>query len=296
MKNINYPKSFDKYTDMITENNSFFAFIDLMSAGNRILVTHPGCTEFNFIEEGIVNYRTHDNFRLFTIDIDKFPYRINYLNNFKLLINSIFRILRGRSLRLLSLPIAPSAYANFKDVKYHCFSEKAFLNVSKDKKVIIPFDIIKDDLKVLPNNVDLSGKILWIGDSLVKFYGITLNDYQAALIGFLENINHKFNKELKNKVVYFKFKNGQTKEEIDLTLNIFGNFGYKTEILDNNLIMESILFCSKNITVLGNASSLLIYASLLGHDAYTLFTRISQNYAIPMLTEYPDFFNIAKPI
>lgn len=295
LKNLNYPAAFDRYIDQITGGEKYIAFIDLMSSGNRILVTNPQCEGFHFIEEGIVNYGNYDSFRLLTIDIDRFPWRINYKKDWKLLLNGIFRIIRGRSLKLLSLPIHPNIYANFQSVKFYCFSEKAFLKISPESKVITPFTIIREEMQSLINGLDISGSCLWLGDSMNRVYGIDLEEFKSALTTFLENWIKQDNNILQRKM-YIKFRPDQPDEEKRETLRIFESFGFEITILSYDTIIEALLIASENVNVMGNGTSLLIYANILGHRSYSMFRNIPDKYNIPLAKDYSGVWEMVEAI
>lgn len=294
IKNFNYPKAFDKYIKKLTDGDEYIAYIDLMSAGNRVLITNERCKGFNFLEEGIVNYYNYNNLRLYTIDIDSFPWRINYIKDWKFIFNSIIRIIRGRSLRLLNLPVHPGAYCNFIDVKFYCFSKKANLNISEDQKIVIPFNYISAELKELTKGIDISNSLLWLGDTICKFYKIPLDIIESALRKSLANLQRN-KKDFPSKI-FIKFKGGQSLAERDISIKVFSEYGLKSEILPDDLVMEAVLLHSKNLIVLGNGTSLLLYANIFGHKTYSIFKNIPDNFNIPLESSFPNFWDFVEEL
>lgn len=295
LKNLNYPAAYDRYIEKMTDGEDYFAFIDLMSSGNRILITNPKCKGFHFIEEGIVNYGNYDSFRMLTIDIDQFPWRMNYGKHWKLILDGIFRLLRGRSLKLLALPIHPNIYANFQGVKFYCFSEKAFLNVHPENKVVTPFSIIREEMKTMVKGLDISGYCLWLGDGMNRVYGIELEEFILALKTFLENWRKQENNIL-NRKMSIKFRPDQSEEEKKATIEIFESFGFETTILPYDTIIEALLISSENVNVMGNGTSLLIYANVLGHRSYSIFRNIPDKYNIPLAKDYSGFWDMVHAV
>ena len=292
LKNFNYPKAYDNYIKKLTKGEHYIAYIDLMSSGNKVLVTNPKCSAFHFIEEGIVNYGEYDSLKLLTIDNNQFPWRIVYARDWKLILNAVVRIIRGRSLKMFSLPIHPNIYGYFKGVSYYCFSEKAFLNIPKASKVITPFHLIREEMLTLNDGLEISNSCLWLGDTMTKAYGIEPEVFEEALSTFLDNWlqTHPAN----DKKVFLKFRKGQFEEEIKLTIKTFQSFGFTTEVLPYDTVVEALLIASENVTAMGNGTSLLIYASLMGHKACSLFRRIPDRYEIPIAKDYIGLWDLVE--
>lgn len=293
LKHLNYPAAYDKYIFDLTKGEEFTAYIDLMSAPNRILITNKNCIGFHFLEEGIVNYGNYDSLRLFTIDNDFFPWRMSYRKHWKLIINGLIRIIRGRSVKILSLPIHPTAYTFFGGVNFYCFSDQAYPNVPSYKKQIIPFHTIKTEMLQLNGGLDISSNALWLGDMINKVYNVSLKDYSNALSLFLKkwsSIEHC------KKKVFIKYKKGQSEEEKEITTNKFLSLGFEIEILPDETIIEALLIASKNVSVLGNGTSLLLYGHVLGHNSYSMFRNLPNKYDIPLAKDYPNFWKMVKEL
>lgn len=292
IRNFNYGKGSDKYINRITKGCDYIAFIDLMSSFNRFLVTNPNCKQFNFIEEGIVNYGNYDSFRLLTIDLDKFSWRLNYKNHLNEIIKSIVRILRGRSLKILNLPIQPNVYAFFKNVNFYGFSELAFPNIPSQKKKNISFDSIsvpRNLLKELKRDIDLENSFILIGDSMCTHYNISMEHFKMALDKMLSKI-----KPIEAKKIFVKLKGSESKEEVSVIMSSLKKFNFEINFLEQDIIMELVFLSHNNLTVLGNGSSLLVYSKLMNHHTYSLFYDLPDVYNIPLANDYDSVKNLLK--
>ena len=79
IKNFNLVKAYDQYIKELTHGQQFIAYIDLMHAYQRLLITHPNCVKFNFIEEGTASYVVPDNLLFITNGANQVTFR--YKNN-----------------------------------------------------------------------------------------------------------------------------------------------------------------------------------------------------------------------
>ncbi len=282
VKNLNYGKGCDNYINLITGGDNYIAFIDLMSVFNRFLVTNIKCLQFNFIEEGSINYGDFDNFRMLTIDLDKYNWRLNYRQNFKELLMSLYRILRGRSLRILNLPINPNTYAFFEDVKFYGLNEFSHPNIPKNKKIVTSLKSIKKEFnlkKDYPEN--LNNGIIWIGDASCSFYKISMKHFEDSLEKLLKKMD-----TTETQRVFIKYQGSQSNEEKEITEKVFTKNNFSVSILPSDTVIEDIMLKFKNLKVFGSVSSLLIYAKVLGHKVDSIFTYIPDIYNIPFATNF----------
>jgi hypothetical protein len=90
----NYPKKYDSYIEKITQNSLFTAYIAWMSYYNKVLITHPNCKEFHFIEEGVSTYQTHHELSDISWSIGNKAFRVSSFFD-KFFIRSLITVLRG---------------------------------------------------------------------------------------------------------------------------------------------------------------------------------------------------------
>jgi hypothetical protein len=261
LKQFNYTVDCNQYIMNITKGESFTAYIDLMSVFNRYLVMHPNCKGFHIIEEGIVNYADYDDFNLWTADLRQFSWHWNGFKQYKQMVNAIVRLLRGRSLRMLAMPIHPNLYTLHKDVNAYCFSEHAFTYTRPEKKKVLSFKslmpYVSQDNYLIPDH-----SWIWIGDALSLDYKVSMEHFEQAILQLMEEVNPRKEKH----TIYLKFRGPESKKEKEITLEILRAYNFEIELIDAAVIMELEFLKAKNLKVLGIASSLLIYAHLMGHN------------------------------
>ncbi len=280
LKNWNYTKSANKFIDQLIQGEDYIAYIDLMSVFNRYLVMHPKSIQFHIIEEGIVNYSDFDDFNLWTVDLRQFPWQWKGFA-FKQMLNACTRLVRGRSLRLLALPIHPNLYTLHQGVKAFCFSEYAFQYTSSKQKVVLNWNTLDTYVSIEQENYK-DGSWIWIGDTLCSSYGISMLHFESALQQLLEKVNP--NKE--ENTIYLKFRGSESNEEKEITLQYLANYNFKVEFIASETIMELAFLKSKNLKVCGIRSSLLIYANLIGHATYSLYPYIPNDYGLNLDKNY----------
>jgi len=282
LTNFNYGNGCDKFISNLIKKIDYVAYIDLMSMFNRFLVTNKQCKQFHFIEEGSANYADFDSFRMLTADLDMFHWRVSYNKHLKEILLSVYRMLRGRSLRILNLPIQPNIYAFFKEVNFYGFSEYSFPNIPKNKKIIITFSSIKSELNQKSElDENLNNSFIWVGDAGYNLYGISKDHFRNALSKLLLEIDKS-----KSNKVYIKYRGLETEEERKIIESVFKKYNFTIHFIPEDAVVEYIFMNYKNLTVLGNSSSLLIYAKILGHDVYSIFPYIPNVYNMHFATNF----------
>lgn len=269
LKEFNVPKTIDANINKIISDDKFTVYADLMSYEQRVLITHPKCEKFHFIEEGLSTYADYDDLLLHTINDRFVPFRIDYNRDVKHIISIIIRALRGFSLRMITMPYNPNCYSFFKDVHFYCFSESCFPHVPAEKKHIIKFDSLKKYVKKLSYNIELNNEVIWIDDSYVKSYNLSINNQKKMERDILNIISSKFNK----KQIYIKFR-PKTQNRRLIKLVEDNKINYK--IIPDNTIIEALLLNSSNCILIGNVSIVLYYASLMGHKSYSIYDRLNE--------------------
>lgn len=288
IQHFNYTKSVNRYITNLTQSESYIAYVDLMSVFNRYLVMNPMCEKFHVIEEGIVNYADYDDFMLWTADLRLFEWQWSGLNAFKQMLNASVRLIRGRSLRLLAMPIHPNLYTLHRGVNAYCFSENAFQYTRPFQKKILEWDTLSQYIYI-EESFYSDGAWFWIGDTLCKSYSISMSHYENALQQLLAKLNPK--KE--ERILYLKFRGPESDKEKALTLHYLAQYNFKVTQIEHNTNMELVFLNHKNLTVCGITSSLLIYAHLMGHSTHSLYPYIPDDYGVSLTKNY---VNIAKKV
>lgn len=187
LKSSNYTNAANRFIEEISADNAYIAYVDLMSVFNRYLVMNPKCKQFHVIEEGIVNYADYDDFNLWTADLRQFQWQWNGFNSYKQLFNAVMRLLRGRSLRILAMPIHPNLYTLHRGVNAYCFSEYAFQYTPSNQKKILNWNTLENYVSITDTEYN-DESWFWIGDTLCGSYGISLQHFEEALRQLLEKL------------------------------------------------------------------------------------------------------------
>ncbi|WP_445715183.1 polysialyltransferase family glycosyltransferase [Flavobacterium sp.] len=262
-KNFNVVKAYDQYINKLANDQQFIAYIDLMHAYQRLLITHPNCIKFNFIEEGTASYAAPNNLFFITNGAHQVTFRNRNIQQFLI---SLFRVMRGVNIRVLSLPFNPQSYAGIEDVTFYTFSEHAFPGIEKKRKVVLnPYNI---DNQLWSNSEyysQLKDEVIWIEESFPRVYGVSDENYYDAI---------------KNVIAYLK-ERGKTKVLVKLRPNSNPSTSFLVaslmkndmglEIIPDDIIAELLFMNSKRLEVIGVISSLLFYAAIFGQQSWSFF-------------------------
>jgi hypothetical protein len=265
---FNAPKSHDRYINKLTNGDSFIAYIDLMSYYQKILITHPQCACFHFFEEGNGAYMSYDDMTDITWPERQIDYRTNGIMDSSYR-KAIMRTLRGYNLRLLSIPYNYMAFANFKDLKYFCFSPNAFCNAPKEKKVIVAPKKDDPDVKSMALNTVLVNETIWIDGSNGRYTGLDESYYYRAIDKAIPLLKER---GILNSRVYVKLRFNEN-ESNNYLINALKHSSIKEIIiLPNFSVLEALFAVSSSCNVIGTLSSALEYAHCFGHKSYSIYS------------------------
>lgn len=277
---FSYTKNAQNYIRKISGNEKFIAYIDLMSTFNKYLAFHKKCISFNIIEEGIVNYGEYYDLNLLTADLKNNSWLWYNKKNIKELLLGFFRLYRGRSIKMGTLPIHPNIYAQFLGVKVFCFSNMSFPEIDSKKKRILSFNNLLG--LSLDTNEFPEGTWFWIGDVLSKQYGVSMDHFKDAGDALLKSIG-----EGKGRKIFVKFRGGESKSEKEITVAFLKKNGFDIVFLPDDTIMELVFAKGLNFHICGIASSLLIYGKIFGHKTHSMLPYIPDVYGISIYKSYP---------
>jgi hypothetical protein len=264
LKYFNVPKCFDSYLTPHLKGEAFTAYVDLMSYAQKILVTHKQCKEFHFIEEGNSTYQASDDL----IDITWHERQENWRTSGFLDLKSIVRILRGYNLRLLSLPYIYSAYSNMEDTKFFAFSKNAYYNVAPDKRVVVKPPKEDANINKLAGGHFLNDSTIWLDGSNARYTGLEESYYYDAIKKAIPIL--KENGIIKDKV-YAKLRPGIKDISTNKLVSILKANNIEVEVMPNDMIIEAFLIQSANCKIIGVMTSVLEYAHVFGHEAYSIY-------------------------
>jgi|AntRauTorckE5430_2_1112549.scaffolds.fasta_scaffold09154_2 hypothetical protein len=268
LKYFNVPKSHDQYLDLYLNGQGFIAYIDLMSYAQKVLVTHQQCKAFHFIEEGNSAYMAWDNDKDLTWEdyTGGMLYRVNFVE--RNYIKSLIRTLRGYNLRLISLPYHYMAYANFKGINFFAFSNNAFYNVSPDKRVLVKSPANDTNIQKLAGGHFLNDSTIWLDGSNARYTGLEESYYYDAIKKAIPLLKEKG--IIKDKV-YAKLRPGIKDFSTNKLVSILKANNIEVEVMPNDMIIEAFLIQSENCKIIGVMTSVLEYAHVFGHEAYSIY-------------------------
>jgi len=263
IRTLNVPKNHDRYIDKITNEDTFTAYIDLMSYYQKILVTHKNCKRFHFFEEGNSAYQVVDDL----MDITWADRNLSFRDKFFSL-KSLIRVLRGYNLRLLSMPYIYSAYANMEDINFFSLSKNAFLNASSSKKIILKPNSEDPNIAIMAGNYHLENEVVWLDGSNGRYTGLSEDYYYAAIQKAIDILKKR---RVIDKHVFVKLRPGiKNYEEIKLVSILMRN-NIEVKVIPNNMILECFFMLSKSCHVVGTLTAALEYAHVFGHKTYSIY-------------------------
>jgi hypothetical protein len=262
IKNRNIVKAYDNYIEAITNGEDYIAYIDLMHAYQRIIITNSKCISFNFMEEGNASYVIPDNLFFITNGANRLGFRNK---NFKDFVLSFLRVIRGVNIRMLSLPFNPQAYGYIDTVKFYTFSKHGFPGVVNDKKIILNPNTIDEILieKCYCNTFDNS--TIWIEDYFPRVYGISDANHSDAIQEVIDSLKGSGERK-----IFIKLRPNSDAAN-SLLVKILLKNEMNIEIIPNNVLAEALFLKSKNLKVIGIVSSLLFYAAIFGHQSFSFY-------------------------
>jgi hypothetical protein len=265
----------DRLIDAMIKKGKFTAYVPVLTLIGKSLITHSNCCAFNFIEEGLAQYYKEETLESLNPINSKDLWRSSILRGMKRVLNEIYLVLRGYNFKLQSLPFSYSCYNSFKNVTFYGLTQESYPLIDNRKKVIIPFEQKSFGLVRHDYNINLNDKIVWVGDSSVIRHGFSQSLYiQGIKEGCIEFIKRKGEKD-----IFIKFHRDEPDDLRQTIKVLFKNNGISFQIIPDSIIMELLLFEAKNVTLIGVYSSLLYYASIMGHHSFSIYEFLQKEYS-----------------
>lgn len=231
-------KKLDSFISEIAQKSIFDLYIPhSKNFFYQVLLTSKKCRQLNYIDEGLLSYT--DNFHKDTLSIK--------MSKFDRL------------------------------VKFNLFNRTNILNsIKKDFTSIYRFVNIKENsskVRILNwpmidvlQQLDLTNSNVFILDNPVDGNVCSRTDYYTYLTKILPAFSCK--------KVYIK--NHPRETDVEGVLKIFQNYNIDYSLIDDSMILEIALLNSKKLSVYGCWSSLLFYASSMGHGVFS-FINIAKS-------------------
>lgn len=256
-------KTLDFCLGNFLKDDFFIAYIPVFHYLDRYLVTHPKCNRFNFIEEGLAAYYDYFTYDQHTfVTVGHWRYTKSY-KGVKERISEIWRIIRGYSSKIDAIPTFYSAYAADPNILFYGFHERSH-HLAITKK-LLSFDDISSHYK-LTTSCTLDDAFIWIGDPDIYLKAENTEVFiQSISEGYIAYLKQK-----KIKFTYIKFHYRDSDFIKKKTIDEFIKNGIEVEIISDSVILEIELLRSKNVTLFGFYSSLLLYGGMMGHTSYSI--------------------------
>ena len=258
-----YVKKIDKIVDDYLKGDSFHVYIASVNALSRILISNKNCVSINFIEEGTASYFSSYNMGLFFNEYRKSENRIigvrSFVREFKYYLRAILNLY---PIKYFRLPLDYCNYAFVDDICFYCTNQYTF-PLSRNRKVIPLAGNYKNQLEA---QYDLNDQYLWISSKLFDNYP---NDTEK-LAKIIKDFFRDYIRHTPITKIYVKFHQYEKESSKTLLLGIFEELGISSVVMDDSVIMEIELLRSKNLTMFGDITSLLLYNSLWGNKSISL--------------------------
>ena len=277
IKHFNFGRFLDNFINKKVDNDNFIAYLPDMSLIGKLLVTNPKCKGFNFFEEGTASYIKYDNLDTLSYFFLDSPWRTRLLvfNDLRSIFRDILFILKGYNLKIFTLPRPANCYTSFKNIKFFGFSEAVFPNSLKSNKIILSFSNSKKYFSAVRNYNTLNNGYIWIGDDLATFGGkYTSSQYINAITNSIirDGLNNKIS------TIHIKFHHFDTGKFNNDILEYIKSKGFNIVIIPKSVCLEIELLYVENVRVYGIDSSLLYYASLIGHQSFAAYKLLNCSY------------------
>jgi hypothetical protein len=266
-KSINAAQSFDKYIDTITKGQEYTAFIDIMHNYQKLLVTNQKCKLFHFFEEGTDSYMNALTLEDFTRTAVSKNFRTG---GFKNLAREIIRSLRGYTSAIHSLPYHSQSYQYDLQRNYYCLSDYCYPGVPSAQKIKVSPQFSDEEINILSSNYRRDNSVVLIEETYPEVYSVSDDAYKRIIEIAWSNL--KLNK---NEVIYLKLRPSKSQVKSRL-VRLLDELSISYEVLPHGILAEGFFLTSKGLRVVGFVSSLLFYASIFGHEAYS-FMNLLEN-------------------
>jgi hypothetical protein len=227
----------DSFFKTITKNSEFSLFIPhSKTLFYQLLITNKKCTNLHYIDEGLLSYTNKFHKDHIAVEVSVLKKYIK-LNYFNRI--NIFRKIKK----------------NYTTV--YQFVDQMEKN---NKAKIIPWpSLLKDE------TINLDNAIVLVLDNPVYGDVCSRSDYNKYL--------EKVITHLGSGKVYIK--NHPREKNIDEIVSILNCAGICYEILDDSVILETLLLNSTNVQIYGGWSSILFYATAMNHQVYSFIKTIA---------------------
>ena len=248
--------------DDFLDGDSFIAYVPVLHLIKKLVILHPNCIQFHFIEEGAASY-----FKTMTLPEYAFVYGNNNWfypkgwRGFKQRLHCAYKEFGFKARVIETIPIAYMNHDN-ETRKFYCLSEEAYPALKWGEKIIVDLsslvELFSDDY-----HIEKYSKInIWIGDPDVEqWYGTE---------PFTNCILNKLLPAIKGQPLYVRFHYRESMRQRANFIALLEQNKIEYIIIDDYQIMELVFINSNKCKCFSFQSSLLIYAKILGQETYSI--------------------------
>lgn len=254
---LDLAKTTEQQIQRFIGNDQFTAYIPSAPFPCNILITHRQCVGFHFIEEGASSYYPSITLDEMCKILPSSPWRLGGIQRAK----DAFNVCRTGGSVVNKIPYTYDSFINCAGVRYYGFFEPAFANVrQRDRVIRLSFEEIIRHFK-LPI-VKRSNEILILG---------TCNDGNYFSVDkYIEQLKKALDYCLttgKARDLAIKFHPRESEEMKNRTKSLLKQCGCRYKELPPDYMVELMLAVSEDMTILGTASTLNLYAGMMGHKS-----------------------------
>lgn len=286
LRNFSITKKFDNLIVQAIRQEQYVAYVPVVTFIHKLLITHPNCVGFNFIEEGLAQYYKEETLESINPVYSKLPWRSSLITCFKNTLQELYLYARGYNFKLLALPFSYSCYHGIQDVKYYGYSKDSFPLANNSQVTILPLISKNRSLFLQASALHLDNSFIWIGDPGIIHYGFSKKAYMQGITqGFIPFLKRK-----NVNTVFLKFHRDEPQLLRKEVVQLFKINSIQPTVLPDTTMMELQLANASNVTLTGIYSSLLYYGSILGHTSYSVFNFVKHEYSKAIANRNFDFF------
>lgn len=265
----------DKQIAKLVDNDIYIAYTEALFAFHDVVVTHPLCQQFHFIEEGLSVYYEEMDWQMQTANYSlRACYRYKGWKGFLQKLRDISLLARGYKLEMLGLPALYNAFFNAKGIRFYGFSNESYYGVK---------NLCRISLKQVSNSFEwhthyenLEDIDIWIGQNNPEGDKELMDKYVDAIEkGCVRQLLNQGKKRIM--VKFHPVEKAYAKSQ---TLKMFQQNSIEVEIIPDEVVLELELFKAKNVRLYSVSSSLLLYAAMLGIECNSIINYMPLEYKV----------------
>lgn len=265
----------DNEIKRLVGNETYIAYTEALFAFHDVIVTHPLCQQFHFIEEGLSVYYKEMDWQQQTANYSCQPcYRYKGWRGFFQKLKDISLLLRGYKLEMLGLPALYNAFFNAKDMKFYGFSDESYYGVNNLCRISL--EQVRTNFEWHTHYEKLEDIDIWLGQNNPRGGNELIDKYVDAIE---KGCAQQLLKQGKRHILV-KFHPVEETYAKKQTIKMFQHNGIEVEIIPNEVVLELELFKAKNVRLYSISSSLLLYASMLGVECNSIINHMPSEFKV----------------